>query len=864
MPIKVGNTCRYWLFLLDTAVTLLLMAAVCGVLQPRWLLADSIPTGGDTASHYLYASIYAREILPSGHITGWMPEVFGGYPLFSYYFPLPFIVIALLAKVLAFPIAFKLGYCAAAIALPGVVYLAGRRWLNLPPAAALGGALASLAFMLHEQNAIWGGNLLSVLAGEFAYSYGMLLAFLTLVAWVRGFPGRSGWLYGGLLEALTGFSHAIALLVTGFSSLGLLVLYRRHAGQVLRFGLLSHGLAFFLLAGWLWPLLEMRGYTIPNDFFQDMDGWRDALPKSLWPVAATGGLSLAVWLLWPFYRAQTRRHAVLLQYCVGTALVAMLGWFAADRLGLPNIRFYPYVLFMLSLVCGWLGGLLAQSLLAFVPRWTRPCLCLALLLPTSVFLGDLFQQARMAPQWAQWNHSGLQAKPRWHELVAILPFAQNGPFAPRLLFEHDPANADLGSTRTLESLPLFLAGRPVLEGLFMESALLAPVIYQLQAEVSDAPSSPLVRFPARGKLNAAMAQKHMELLHADQVLVRSEAAKRLLNSAPAYAKIAENGPFALYRLTGFSSRFVELVRQPIRIEPVDDWLIRAVSWFAGPGIDEYWPIYSDAPFAFSSRDPPQNAIRALALDRRRVSFDTTAIGTPHVIKMAYHPRWQLRTAGRLLFSGPGFLTVIPQESRVVLEYGTTPLGYAGAIASGLALLWLCVMWYFNIASPPQNTAVLTNTPDCGLKVALLIVLPAGCLWLYLTSPEILYRRGWQAMGKKRLTEAAAFFDQAAAQRRTPAAREEALFWSARVYEMAGELPLSLAEYAELIQRYDGYWLPESLYRYALLSRRQNDPHHAQQAACRLVRQFPTDRWTRKLLDEASVMSELLCQAGVNH
>jgi hypothetical protein len=79
-------------------------------------------------------------------------------------------------------------------------------------------------------------------------------------------------------------------------------------------------------------------------------------------------------------------------------------------------------------------------------------------------------------------------------------------WSPRLAFEHDPDNNDIGSTRVLEALPMFLNHRPVLEGLYMETALLGLAIYQLQSEISVRPSSPLVRFPS-GSLDPQFAAR---------------------------------------------------------------------------------------------------------------------------------------------------------------------------------------------------------------------------------------------------------------------------------------------------------------------------------------------------------------------
>ena len=58
-----------------------LIAATLGI---PFLLSDNLPTGGDTASHLLYVWLYVHELLPSGHVTAWMPEVFAGFPFLSY------------------------------------------------------------------------------------------------------------------------------------------------------------------------------------------------------------------------------------------------------------------------------------------------------------------------------------------------------------------------------------------------------------------------------------------------------------------------------------------------------------------------------------------------------------------------------------------------------------------------------------------------------------------------------------------------------------------------------------------------------------------------------------------------------------
>ncbi len=55
-----------------------------------WIL-PTWATGGDTASHILYANVF-RDWVAHGKLSGWMPEVFMGFPAFSYYFPMPFVL----------------------------------------------------------------------------------------------------------------------------------------------------------------------------------------------------------------------------------------------------------------------------------------------------------------------------------------------------------------------------------------------------------------------------------------------------------------------------------------------------------------------------------------------------------------------------------------------------------------------------------------------------------------------------------------------------------------------------------------------------------------------------------------------------
>lgn len=860
----------------DALVTVGLAILIGSLLQAHLLSADNLPTGGDTASHVLYAKAFQQEMLPSWRLTGWMPEVFAGFPLLSYYFPLPFLAAALLGQGLGFAAGLKWAMVLPSLLLPGTVFALSRHALRLPTLAAWAAALGSLAFLLHEQNAIWGGNLLSVLAGEFAYSWGMWLALMGMATWWRAArqPERAGaWLLPAVVEAMTGLSHGYPLLWLGSASF-ILLLEGRPWRPVVMLLLKGHLAAFALLGGWLWPLLEMHPYTIANDAATPIPGLADALPSALWPVVGAGMLGCMG--LWLRSRASSvlgmtanrfrvtrlgRSETGLLWFGALASAWAVCASLGAERVGLLDVRFLPLAWLFGAIIGGWAVGLWLQGFGAPV---SRAIIGLAMLCGLLAWLDP---RVRTTPVWAEWNHSGLEGKPQWQVLSRLLPFMAGTLASPRLLFEHDPANQDLGSTRVLEALPMFLGGRPVLEGLYMESALLGPAIYQLQSEVSARPSSPLVRFPS-GRLNPAMAATHMRMLYANQVLLRSSEATRALIDSELFILEATAGPFSLLRLKDFNVAMVEAMPRPWVIKPREEWMLDSYRWFrSARQILSEWPVYADTSAGRFPIDREWVLNHAgvhagqaqkdhaepipVDLSRDRIRFKATTPRHPHLIKMAFHPRWELRTPGELWLAAPGFMLVVPDGDDVELVYGTTWIGRAGEAATLFALSWVIstlvlVAWrarHRSAGSTPANLATSAGLYRSAIinwwtgSAALVIVAAA----LAVSSPGIAYFDAWDAYREGRYKAASKLFAEAHAGRRSPAGQEEALFWAAKAAEASGDAALALSRFTRLVETYHGYWLEESLRQVVRLSEHAGDAATAKAARTRLQAEFENGR-----------------------
>ncbi|TXT40534.1 MAG: TPR repeat protein [Comamonadaceae bacterium] len=849
--------------LLDCVVIVAGAGVIASVLGIQFLLSNNLPTGGDAASHLLYVWTYSNQLLPKGNITAWMPEVFAGFPFLSYYFPLSFIFIAGLATVLPFAPAMKLGMFAAAMLLPGTIWVGSVYLLRISRSVSIWGVLATLAFLLHEQNSIWGGNLLSTLAGEFAYSYGMLFSVLTLFAWQKTMTTGRYWWLAAMLEAATGFSHGFALLITGFATSAFLF-ERQFFLRNLRLLLLGHGLAFFLLAGWLWPMLQMHALTIPNDALFEISTWQDLLPKSMQPVLAAGLLAILVALLikiTPVLRGwlpnlpksiHTQRHAV---FMACAALLAGAGYLAGSSIGVANIRFFPFVWLFGGLACGWTWGILLEriaSALPLISRWGAHLLSTAMAL---AFAAWISMQVAASPDWGLWNHSGLEAKPQWHRLSQLFPVLSGKLDSPRLTFEHDPANNDIGSTRALESLPMFLGGRPVLEGLYMESAPVGPAIYQLQSEVSRYPSSPLARFPS-GSLDTDMAAKHMNFLYANEVLIRNEETYKAMSGNRLFVEIASTPPFSVFKLSNFNSHLVDLVdiaKQPLKIFPLQGWMETSFQWFRSrQRFDTELPVFHDGALTQIDAAQANARIHEFQMERHSLRWRTDAVGTAHLVRMAWHPRWQLMTKGKVYLAGPGFMLVVPDEPNVVLEYGHTNVGIAGMVATAIALLILFVAVFLDVKLEKQQYKIAgkaTLWPSHWLEIVWPVVLIGVAFWFHIQNPERIYTEAWNLMRVNRHSDAALEFDHAFNVRKSQAKKEEALFWSAKAYELAGKRDDALLRYRQLTANFYGYWVAESLYIQSQLEVASGQTAQAELSQNRLMREYVNDKWAIRLRQE---------------
>jgi hypothetical protein len=333
----------------DLAVLATCVIFIVLQLQPGLLMRNTTPAGGDMGAH-VWAPAYLRDhLLPSLQLAGWTPDWYAGFPAFQFYMVVPSLFIVVLnagihgwaallpafvgfglvgvavwqrhlprlrnlsiaGAVVAFAlvgfsygVAFKLVTISGVVALPLAAYAFGRlAGARFPTPAVM--AVATLPFLFYRGFTIYGGNVASTLAGEFAFSMSLSFGILYLGVMLRGLRTGEHRALAAVLLALTGLCHLIpAFWVLAATAVAVLVRFRRTTaplapglwliggGTVLAIAGLALGApaaaGALLLAG-LGAVVALAGFWLLSESVR----W-------LVPTLVVGGLLSAFWV-GPFY-----------------------------------------------------------------------------------------------------------------------------------------------------------------------------------------------------------------------------------------------------------------------------------------------------------------------------------------------------------------------------------------------------------------------------------------------------------------------------------------------------------------------------------------------------------------------------------
>jgi hypothetical protein len=737
------------------------------VMNPWWIVSSTTPTGGDMGAHVLGPAFLRDSLLPEGRIQGWSNDWFAGFPAFYFYFPLPSLTIVFLDLFLPYGVAFKIVTVMGLLATPPAAYYLARS-MRLGKHISLIAAGAGVVFAFFESYSIYGGNIASTLAGEFAYSWSFALSLLYLGLLISAVRDDRRYLkWAALALAATALSHVLTTIVIIFASLFVLP-WRKGFWRTLAIWLWGFAIAAF----WALPLIARIGFSSDMSW-TPLSRWEEIFPVELWlllPLAIPG----AVWI-----SRRTSRAAPLLAATILPVLYFPLPHimpelfptvFGGERWKLWNGRLLPYwyfgVAFFAAVGVGaaiiWLSRRLPSRISA---HWPRALIALitvvacALVVDSTEFpawvaipvglagalvIGLTFLwESRLSTRtfltgatvcvvvlgalsgvtfvdgWAKWNYAGYESKAKWPEYEALMAEIDT---LPEGRVHWEAANKELGVYGTPMSpmlIPYWTEGsHPSMEGLFFESSLTTPFHFINSSEMSERPSNPIPGLQYHtGEMERGL--KHLELFGVDYyVSVTPEATERA-DGIPEMSKLATTGPFSIYQLpatelvevASFLPSVYEVPEHGLLDsltgsdtvtgsdgEELPSFFDMALTWYEDvdnldrlvvtDGPDEWPRIESIEQRPNVALDAPADALSDIVVENHRISFTTTAVGLPHLVKVSYFPNWTATGADGPWRATPSLMVVVPTSEHVVLEFQDTWAETGGKVASLVGVLGL--------------------------------------------------------------------------------------------------------------------------------------------------------------------------------
>ena len=720
---------------LPTLVAFLTIYAVLLIFfRPSLLFSLTTTSGGDTGAYHYPMQLLIQNLLPHFKLTGWAPGWYAGMPMFTFYSPFPFLLIAVLHWVIPYQIAFKLVTVLGVFGLPVVAYQFARLLRIRRPYPVIA-AVFALLFLFMQSYSIYGGNVLSTLAGEFSYMLSFAMFFLFLGTVYKGMERGSkfDWLFviNCLILLVIVLSHVITTAVLVFVVWGLLLVFPRR--RALLYLLAVGAVGFALSAFWAVPLLFDLKWTAKMAWTQ-LHSLNDLLPTAVLPIA---GLAL-VGMAYAIARKDKRLLPMAWITFVSLVLIYVL---PTGRLW--NARVMPFFWFSLHLWAAyavvWLirpftvvlsdlfrvraataGRIyvpLVAVLLGAVVVLTAQTTAVRLELQAIARALGVDQQVAvtLAGQTPaaiiQWNYAGFEGKPAYEQYEQMNAFIAGLPPG-RVMVEHSLTINGFGTERAFELIPYWTeidaeqgkgTAHSTMEGTLMEASYTAPFHFINQAELSLEPSNAIIgiTYPL---LNIPQGLTHLQLMNIPYLLtVTPEVAKQVKADKRA-TLLTTWGQYNLFQIEG-TSGYVQIMRvEPVRLDVTQgDWRNLAVAWYENPGdltTPLVWDEGQQALKRFSSvsaekvTNPPvtpidtSGTVSNVQVTEDTLTFDTTAIGVPHWIKVSYFPNWHVKGAEGPYLASPSFMMVIPTQSHVMLYYGRTMANNLGQALEVLGWLVL--------------------------------------------------------------------------------------------------------------------------------------------------------------------------------
>ena len=663
---------------LEKIITVLTFILVYGfifyLLDFRLIFTNTTITGGDTGSQ-VYIPYYLKQIFPL--VRWWSPDWYSGFPFLYYYPPLVYLLTVILSFIIPINISFKIIIALCFLIYPLTFYLIFRLLgfkFPMPQIA----SVFSLFLIFLEKYSIYGGNLPSLLSGQFSHTLSIALLFLFFALCFKGIKENKYQKLNMLLGAAVVLSHPISGMLLIICSLFLLFSDTSKDLNYRFYYIFKVLLGIFLLSAfWTIPLVFYQKYAGIMNWARQIN--MDYLFPEHWQFLS---ISAVLGIIMVFIKKE-RRFIPFISIFI---LCGFL-YFYLDNSSIWNTRFLPYLNFGILLMAAYFLGFILNKI------WGKVWL-LSLILFFALVLISFYQvraNTSYSPFWFKWNFEGYQAKPQWNKLNDFFSELSKLPKG-RVLWEYNADYNQYGTPRALETLPIF-AKQPTYEGLLIESSLFGAFHFINQTETSETPTSAVAGF-VYPPFDFKKGIEHMKLSGVSYYVAYTEKLKMEADANPdSLTKIKETSAgFNIYKLK--DSTLVDPVSNFSVSMQDKNWLMKSIEWYKGNTLNN--PIVfaknnqekAELNKFLSSNFKKGNKVQDVKWGRDFVEFKTNSINTPYIIKVSYFPTWRVIGAKGPYLISPSYMMVIPTGENVKLYFSYGVFDWMGILLTLGGIIYL--------------------------------------------------------------------------------------------------------------------------------------------------------------------------------
>ncbi len=684
----------------------------------KLLFTNTILTGGDSSSWYQVLDHMKNYLLPKGRIFGETIANFFGYNEFQHYFPLPFLVAAVLGFFMPLTIALKITTMLGLFSLPIAFFYSAKK-ITKNSVLASSAALLSLIFIFNESYTMFGGNVLSTMAGEFCYSFAIsLFVFLIGLCYDAFIDEKISINIPAVVLGLIALSHIFVFMVAFFVPFFFIFLKKSEDPKykILEKIFFTYVIALAIAAFWLLPMVFTRKYAAPISLIWTFANFKEFANSTMFGFIVLG----AVLTIFTAISSKKKLNSLILLYIY---LVSLFFYFISPLLGIADIRFVPT-----AIITTIFSIIVLFNYIITEDNGIYKMIFSTIIFAVSLTASLLFINFNMknGPAWFRWNNSGFESKSGYSSLLDIIKATDEKGFdkPSRLLWEkiRGGDNADFGSERAFENLYLF-TGRGSTEGIHYGSSFMAKSVTYMQTEYSPIASGP-ESHRLYASLNSDVWKYRFIQTNSKDIIVHSDEMRGYFNNNELFERKTDiAGKWTIYSFVDHIDSYIdivdfdkisivgtpknggwqkdfyrffreyELIEYPFipkeYIKKTDSDLLNMEKF---SNYDDYRDRFKDKKISYSEwqieKKENSSHITDEKIDHFNIKFKTDRVGEPHIIKISYSENFKSKNGENIYPIAPGFMLIIPKSENVDIHYGYTVSEIIGLIITLASVLFL--------------------------------------------------------------------------------------------------------------------------------------------------------------------------------